>query len=259
MRDYPLLVFLVSTIVLLLATWAGASIWGRQKVPDDDTRADFSRVSGATLTLLGLLIGFTLSMAVSRYDSRKSNEEGEANAIGTEFLRAELLPVADAQRVRVLLTSYIDLRIRDYRSRDGAELQRLKDQMGRLQDQLWTAVRMPATAQPTPTMALVASGMNDVLNAQGYAQAAWGNRLPREVWWLMSAIAVLGCGLVGHGVRKFGTEAHFIWVLPAVISIAFFLIADIDSPRGGLIRVTPVNLLDTAQSMHASMARPVHV
>jgi hypothetical protein len=259
MRDYPILVFVVSVVALMLATWAGASYFGRRKALDDDTRADFARVSGATLTLLGLIIGFSFSMAVSRYDLRKTYEEGEANAIGTEFLRAELLPTADAQRVRTLLTSYIDLRIRDYGSREGAELQRLKEQTERLQGQLWTAVRMPATAQSTPTTALVVSGMNDALNSQGYAQSAWANRLPREVWWLMAAIAVAGCGLVGHGVRAFEAEAHFIWVLPVVISVAFFLIADIDSPRSGLIHVAPVNLLDVARSMHASMAQPAHV
>ncbi len=259
MRDYPLLVLVVSAAALMLATWVGASFFGRRKALDEDTRADFHRVSGATLTLLGLIIGFSFAMAVSRYDLRKSYEETEANAIGTEFVRADLLPVADAQRVRVLLTGYIDLRIRDYGTREGAELQRLKERTEGVQGQLWTAVRMPATAQATPTMALVVSGMNDVLNSQGYAQAAGWNRLPREVWWLMAAIAVAGCGLVGHGVRSFKAEVHFVWILPAVISIAFFLIADIDSPRSGLIRVSPMNLLDVAQSMHASVTNPVHV
>jgi hypothetical protein len=256
MRDYPILLFVVSAVGLLLATWVGATV-GRRPL-DQDSSSDHGRVVGATLTLLGLIIGFSFSMAVSRYDLRKSNEEAEANAIGTEFVRAELLPAADAQRVRVLLVNYVDLRIRDYMTRDGAEVKRIKEQTERLQGQLWSAVRTPGTAQQTPIVGLVVSGMNDVLNAQGYAQAAAWNRLPREVWWLMAAIAIIGCGVVGLGVRAFMSETHFLWVLPAVISIAFFLIADIDSPRSGVIRVDPLNLQDVAQSMHASIASPGH-
>src|SRR5579862_6228753 len=114
MRDYPILVFLVSAVGLWLATWLGASVLRRRRALDEHSRSDYAALAGAILTLLGLIIGFTFSMAVSRYDLRKGYEEAEANAIGTEFVRADLLPAADAQKVRVLLTSYVDLRIRDY-------------------------------------------------------------------------------------------------------------------------------------------------
>ncbi len=256
MRDFPILILLVSAIGLGLATWAGAAVLGRRWTLDEHTRSDYAGVAGAILTLLGLIIGFSFSMAVSRYDLRKGYEEAEANAIGTEFVRADLLPTADAQRVRVLLTTYVDLRIRDYETRDPADLRRLKAETGRVQDQLWSAVRGPATAQPTPLAALAVSGMNDVLNSQGYTQAAWWNRIPRSAWWLMAAIAIVGCTLVGFGMRAFKAEAYFVLVLPAVISISFFLIADIDSPRGGLIRVVPENLVDVAQTMRASVPAP---
>jgi hypothetical protein len=66
----------------------------------EDLREDFSVILSATLTLLGLLIGFSFSMAISRYDERKNYEEAEANAIGTEYVRADLLPAADAAKVR---------------------------------------------------------------------------------------------------------------------------------------------------------------
>lgn len=254
MRNFPLSVLVFSLVMLWLVTWAGAAIFRRRHALDEQTRSDYTTVAGAILTLLALIIGFSFSMAVSRYDLRKDYEEAEANAIGTEFVRADLLPAPDAQQVRLLLASYIDLRIRDYETRDEAEIGRLKQQTSRVQDQLWSAVRGPATAQPTPVAALAVSGMNEVLNSQGYTQAAWWNRIPRTAWMLMVVIAVVGCLLTGYGARAFKVEAYFIWVLPAVISIAFFLIADLDSPRGGLIRVTPMNLLDTARSMHASIA-----
>jgi hypothetical protein len=91
--------------------------------------------------------------------------------------------------------------------------------------------------------------MNDVLNAQGYTQAAWWNRIPRAAWLLMLGIA--GCChlLVGYGVRDAHAERSQLIVLPLVLAIAFFLIADIDSPRGGVIRVSPQNLMSLGDSM----------
>jgi hypothetical protein len=172
-RDFPILILLVSISSLWLATWVGASIFRHKRALDEHSRSDYTAVAGAILTLLGLIIGFTFSMAVSRYDLRKSYEEAEANAIGTEFVRADLLPTADAGRLRVLLTNYADLRIRDFMSRDAAEVRRVKEETGRLQAQLWAAARTPAMAQTTPLTALVVSGMNDVLNSQGYSQAAF--------------------------------------------------------------------------------------
>ena len=82
-------------------------------------REDFGVVQAATLTLLGLIIGFSFSMATTRYDLRKTYEEAEANAIGTEYVRAGLVPGANGAKVRALLKKYLDLRILFYRARDG--------------------------------------------------------------------------------------------------------------------------------------------
>jgi hypothetical protein len=253
MEVVPLLLFLGSLVGLWLATWIGGSIFGKRWELHEHSRSDYTSILAAILTLMGLIIGFTFSMGLTRYDLRKNYEQAEANAIATEFVRADLLPAADAQRVRVLLTNYVDLRIRYFVSQDDAELRRLKEQTGQLQGQLWAAVRNPSVTQPSMAF-LTLSGMTDVFNTQRYSQAAWWNRIPRAAWWLMVGIALAGCTLVGYGARRFKTEVYFIWVLPAVLSISFFLIADIDDPRGGLILVKPQNLVDVAQSMRASVA-----
>jgi len=99
-------------------------------------------------------------------------------------------------------------------------------------------------------IALAVAGMNDVLNSQGYTQAAWWNRIPRAAWWLMGAIAVCCNVLVGYGARNAKTEGRLLLVVPLVVAISFMLIADIDSPRGGVIRVSPQNLLSLAASLH---------
>ena len=203
----------------------------------------------STLTLLGLLIGFSFSMAINRYDQRKNYEEAEANAIGTEYVRARLLPAADAAKVRTLLRDYLDQRILFYETRDKQKLQQVNARTAQLQAELWAAVQVPAAAQPSAVLPLVLSGMNDLLNSQGYTQAAWWNRSPIGAWGLIATVAICSCLLVGYTAHR-PTEGFIrLLILPVVLSIAFFLISDIDSPRRGAIRVLPQNLISLAQSL----------
>jgi hypothetical protein len=247
--DYPPLVFAVSLVVLWLSAQAGAHLRGRWRELEGALRDDLGVILAATLTLLALIIGFSFSMAVSRYDQRKNLEESEANAIGTEYLRASLLPAADAMKLRRLLTNYLDQRILFYTTRSGQQLNQINASTARLQDDLWSAVDASAAARPTPIVALVVAGMNDVLNAQGYTQAAWWNRVPTSAWALMAAIAISCNLLLGYTSRRPDDKARRFFILPLLVSISFSLIADLDSPRGGLIRVRPQNLMSLASSL----------
>ena len=204
-----------------------------------------STVLTATLTLLALIIGFSFSMAVSRYDQRKNCE---ANAIGTEYVRADLLPADDGTKLRELLRKYVNQRILFYHG-DEPQISEAASEAQKLQAELWSRVVQAAAAQSTPVLALAVSGMNDVLNSQGYTQAAWGNRIPAAAWILMGLIAIVSNLLLGYRERSAGLLV--LLVVPLVASIAFFLIADIDSPRGGVIRVIPHNLIAVSQLMNA--------
>jgi hypothetical protein len=249
--DNPFVVFALTFVVLWLSAWIGFFLLKRRRNLEADVREDFNVILAATLTLLGLIIGFSFSMAVDRYQQRKNYEEAEANAIGTEYVRADLLPTGDAARVRALLRKYLDERILFYSARDEQQLRQINANTTLLQSELWDAIRAPAAAQPTANVALVVSGMNDVLNSQGYTQAAWWNRIPLEAWGLMVLIAMCCNLLVGYGARRPEAERTLMLVLPIVVSISFFLIADIDSPRGGLILVKPQNLVSCSQSLQA--------
>jgi hypothetical protein len=98
-------------------------------------------------------------------------------------------------------------------------------------------------------MALVLAGMNDVINSQGYTQAAFWNRLPVAVWWLMMAIALCSNVLFGFRSRDGKAARKLAFVLPFVIAIAFLLIAYVDAPRRGLIQVRPQNLEALVKSL----------
>jgi len=245
--NYPSLFALFSLGLLLAGAEVGSQLRKRKSL-NEVGREDYTTVLGATLTLLGLLIGFSFSMAISRYDQRKNYEEAEANAIGTEYVRADLLPAQNAAKVRDLLKQYTDQRILFYKSRREADLARINTDTVRLQNELWAEIAGPASAQPNPVTAMVASGMNDVLNSQGYTQAAWWNRIPTAAWVLMLLIAFCCNLLIAYGAHE--NDRKIFLILPIAVSIAFFLIADIDSPRHGAIPVRPQNLTALYQSLH---------
>jgi hypothetical protein len=246
--NFPRIVFCLSFVTLWASAWVGA--WfRRRRTLDEDQRGDFNLIAGATLTLLGLIVGFSFSMSINRYDQRKNLEAEEANAIGTEYVRADLLPPTDRARVRLLLGQYLGQRVLFYRTRDETALRQVNAHTAQLQTDLWRAVQSPALAQPSSVTSLALAGMNDVLNSQGYTQAAWWNRIPDGAWVLMTAIAICANMLIGYGLRSRETRAMMLLVLPLVMSISFLLIADIDSARGGMIRVRPQNLDSLSHSL----------
>jgi hypothetical protein len=248
MFEYPIHLFLLSLVGLWLSARIGASLH-RWRTLKEDQRDEFNVVQAAALTLLSLIIGFSFSLAINRYDQRKNYEAEEANAIGTEHLRAGLLPAADASGVRGLLTDYLDLRILFYRTSDKDDLRKLAARTTERQAELWSAVQVPATAHASPVVALAVSGMNDVFSSQGSAQASYWNRIPPAAWSLMISIAVCCLLLLGYGSREGEKKTGLLFVIPLVISISFLLIADIDSPRRGFINVVPQNLISLSQSL----------
>jgi hypothetical protein len=247
--DSPFVVGAVSEVALWLAEKIGDFAHNRLRPLRDDERGDFGVVLTSTLTLLALVIGFTFSMAVNRYDQRKNYEAAEANAIGTEYVRADFLPSEDGAKIRELLRQYIDQRILFYKTRNEAQLVQIDGETAKLQSALWSSVQTAASAQPTPMSALAVSGMNEVLDSAGRTQAAWWDRIPTEAWALMVAIAISSSLQLGYQARRAG--ALLILISALTVSIAFFLISDIDSPREGVIRTLPQNLINLSGSVHS--------
>jgi len=254
--EFPLIIFALTFVVLWLSAETGLYL-RRRHDPGRNERQDLSVILTATLTLLGLVIGFSFSMAVTRYDQRKNYEENEATAIGTEYVRAGLLPPAGASAVRELLTDYLNQRISFYITFDERRVEQVNASTARLQRDLWSAVQAAAAAQPTPVVALTVSGLNDVLNSEGYTQASWWNRIPIAAWALMGLIAI--CSNVLFGYLAHGeTKSKLLFVLPLIVAISFFFIADLDSPRRGVIRVHPHNLMSVSRRV-ASATGPSRI
>jgi hypothetical protein len=247
--DSPIVVFTISLVTLWIAAFAGDYLRRRATPVRKEEREDIDTVQTAMLTLLALIIGFSFAMAVTRYDLRKTYEEAEANAIGTEYVRADVLPANDLAGVHDLLKKYLDQRILFYETRDPRDIDSVRADTARLQAELWSAILPAAGAQPTYITGLAVSGMNDVLNSQARTQGAWWNRIPVAAWSLMGLIAI-GCNVM-LGYSEHRRRAVLLLVLPVIVSVSLLLIADIDSLRGGLIRVMPENLISLSQSLKA--------
>ncbi len=151
--DRPGLLLVVSFVGFLLAALLGVvtqKVWSPIRAGDQN---ELNIVQSAALTLLGLIVGFSFSMAVTRYDQRKNLEEAEANAIGTEYTRADLMPES-AAATRGLLKRYLDQRILFYLTADQRKLERIDAETAKLGADLWASARSLAAAQPTPVTAL---------------------------------------------------------------------------------------------------------
>jgi hypothetical protein len=245
----PYLTLVSSFVLLSFATWVGVWLRAHRGIFTDGTVVELGTVLTSAVTLLGLIIGFTFSMALGRYDQRKNYEEAEANAIGTEFVRADLLTSTDAAHVKALLRDYLDQRVAFYGAREEARVRAIDARTARLQTELWKAVAVPAATQPSLVAVVAVTGMNDVLNSQGYSQAAWWNRIPIAAWALMGTIGFCCSALVGLSTTNARSAPGLLFVVPLVLAIAFALVADLDSPRGGIIRVSPDNLIALATSL----------
>ena len=246
--DHPPILLATALVALCVAAFLGDLLRRKVRPIKTEERSDLDLILTATLSLMALLLGFSFSMAVSRYDTRKNAEAVETNAIAAEYRRAELIAEPGRTQVRELLTRYTDERIRYYRAGDvGTGV--VDPDLHALQGSLWSAVARAGNARRDPVSALVLSGMDDVFTSRGTTRAAWLNRIPTGAWALLAITALVATLLLGYRERR--TDPLGLAVLPRVVSLALFLIADIDSPRDGLIRVAPINLVHLSESMHA--------
>ena len=253
----PLLVItLVLLALLTLADEAGYRLGARERRPPSDAvRAQVGTIQGALLALFALILGFTFSMAVARYDLRKQAVVREANAIGTAFLRVGLLPAGDRERATDLFRRYVNVRVNatTRSTTDTPEQLKLEAEAGRLQTSLWDLATAAAEADARSVPAgLFVQGLNDMIDSMGEQDAARYNTVPETVILLLFGFAVLAIGVVGFGNGLVGSRSlGATGVLVTLIVMVIILIMDLDRPGRGLIRVSQVSLHKLEQTVGA--------
>jgi len=245
------LVFAILAVVLLALSEFGWRVGlARSRVKPGQMK-DGGSVPAAVLTLLGLLLGFTFAMAVSRHDTRRELVVQEANSILTTARRARLLPEPQAANVGQLLREYVSLRIEAHRETQFSQrFAALRKSSVDLHERLWNEAVAAAAKQPSPITASFIASLNETIDLEATRIAAKRNHVPGAVWLLLLCVAACGLWLTGWeaGIaRSHPVLARFLF--PLLIAIVLALITDIDTPRGGLIMLDDRPLLEVKDTL----------
>lgn len=248
--------FMVAVLfVLLVMAEAGFRIGLRlHDSKDEARRSQIGGVQAAVLGLLGLLLGFTFAMGVSRYDARRALVLKEANAIGTTWLRAGLLPQAYHAPVKNLLTQYVDMRLNYHsQARDPIQVALGLRLSGEVQHQLWQQAEAAATEAPTPpTMSFITS-LNELIDTDAERISAARNQIPAGVWVLLMIVAGFGCFTTSYASGAQGARSAFTNLfLPLLITVVILLIFDLTHSLQGVIGISQQPLIDLQQSMRSA-------
>jgi len=213
-----------------------------------EKEAPVGAMVGSTLGLLAFFLAFTFGLAANRFDTRRQVLLDEANAIGTAYLRAGMLPDR-REEIRVLLRDYVDTRLNAAQSGRIAEGIRRSEQ---LQEQLWTQAVALGEAHPTSiVVGLFVQSLNEVIDLHAKRVAVGvRNRIPGVIWVALFAIAVLSLTAMGYHAGLAATSRS-----PAVLVVAFTfsavigVIADLDRPQDGFLTTSQQAMIDLQQSM----------
>jgi Protein of unknown function (DUF4239) len=250
--DQPVALFGTLLVSLLIAVEVGAQLGQRLSVTTDELRHEqLVAARDAIGLLLSLLLGFTLAMALSRFDQRKQLVVDEANAIGTTILRAEMLPDPVRANMRRLLRDYVDARLRFAQAAvSGQEFSQASDRAKTLQGHMWQQSVEVAKTTPNAITSLFIQALNDSIDLGEKRLAMLDNRVPQPIWIMLTSISLLGCVTVGMSVRR--RFWYVMMISPLMISIVMALIADLNSPRSGFLQTGQASLERLQKDLQAS-------
>lgn len=249
-ESLPIAVIYVLSVALMLAFGeVGYQFGVRARTRQDkEGPTSLGPMVGGLLGMLAFVLAFTFSMAASQYDLRKQNVLDEANAIGTAYLRADLLDKQYGIEVKRLLREYVDVRLRGVSRRNlDAALAR----SGEIHKLLWSQVSQAARASPSTNTALMIQSVNDVIDMHDKrVTGALYNRIPGSVW--IALIIITALTMITMGIHVgFTGKRRFAAVISLSLAFAMLvtLVVDLNRPQSGLITVGQQSMIDLQKSM----------
>ncbi|MDR0184232.1 hypothetical protein [Lysobacter arvi] len=247
----PLWVFgLLFLVGLIVSREIGHYLRRRTRRAEGDHEDAFAMTS--VLGLLALLIGFTFSIALGRYDARRELVVNEANAIGTTWLRADLMADADRDRMRDVLRRYVDARIAFGNARTADEEVRTYRQTEALHGELWsTMLAGIAPFRDTARGSLVVTTTNESIDLAATRFAARQSHVPPRILRMLGFFAFLSAGMVGY---ERGRQRRATTILFVLLTLAITLVLDLDRPSTGMTNVSQEPMLQLKASMSPNVA-----
>jgi hypothetical protein len=229
-------------LLMLLASELGRRLGVAQIARDPEGLAKgIGAAEAAVFGLLGLLLAFSFSGAASRFEDRRHLITSEANAIGTAYLRLDLLSPDAQPDMKELFRRYVDARLESYRNAtDVAATAASLEEDAALQSEIWNRA-VAETARPgipSPPAMLLLPALNEMIDITTTRVMATRNHPPVIVYIMLAALAVVGALLVGYGtsINKQRTWLHTL-VYAVMLSLTIYVIVDLEFPRLGLIRI----------------------
>lgn len=244
--------------IVLFLLLAGVSTLGnllRRRMPGG---AEGSEGEGyllsAALALLALLIGFTFSLSLSRYDARRMLVVTESNAIGTTWLRAGLAGDESGPRLQSAVAHYTDIRLRlPEGGASGADA--IEAETGRAQAALWAEMRTATRETPPPITSTILTAMNEMFDAASARRAERDAHIPGRVLDVLILYALMSAGIVGYVLGGSGKRHRAVTsILFLLLTLALLLILDLDRPWSGGITVSQQPMHDTRAAMNAAIS-----
>lgn len=241
------LVGLALFLLMVFSAQVGAVLRMRSALSAKGSENAEGYLLSATLALLGLLIAFTFSLAVSRFDARREMVVNEANAIGTAWLRAGLANGDQDPQLQGAILSYADVRLGLSKGHDPATVER---DTARAQGIVWDVLGGAVEKDPGPISATRVSAVNAMFDAAASRRAEREATIPARVLEVLVLYAIIAAGIVGYVLGASGRR-HLVVasILFMLLTLAITLILDLDRPRGGSILVSQKPMFDVRASM----------
>ncbi|MGH9671380.1 MAG: hypothetical protein ACRD3A_14855 [Terriglobales bacterium] len=240
-------------MLLLLETGRRIGLRGMAK-DSEGASAGPGTVEGAVFGLMGLLIAFTFSGAASRFDTRRQLIGQEANAIGTAYLRLDLLPAAAQPALRESFRRYLDARLEVYRKLPDVEAaKQALAQAAALQREIWTrAVSGSRQADGPQATMLLLPALNEMIDITTTRTVASQTHPPTIIFVMLGMLALVGSLLAGYGMARGKTRSWIhMFIFAAIMAVTVYVILDLEYPRLGAIRIDAADrvLLELRDSM----------
>jgi hypothetical protein len=245
--ELALLVF----AVVLGATALGTFIGSRVRHLSDSLSEPFGVLQGALLGVVGLILAFGLSLALSRYEDRRAAIVAEANTIGTTYLRAQTLAEPERSRSLRLLVSYtekaIELSNRVPGTDEEADAAAEEERIQRL---LWHQAGLALDGAPAATAPrLYLETLNEMIDAQTVRISALNNQVPGAVLYLEIFGAAVALGLLAAYLALVGRGVAAVYLASILVGFLLYVTMDLDRPTRGLIQVPDTVLKNQLESM----------
>ncbi|HZD77487.1 MAG TPA: hypothetical protein VE218_10805 [Acidobacteriaceae bacterium] len=194
-----------------------------------------SAIEGAIFGLFGLLLAFTFSGAVSRFDMHRQLLTQEANNIGTAYLRLDLLPAQAQPELRQLFRDYTTSRLHLY---DAVDME-ISPETAELQREIWQRATAAATADGAKTDAakLLLPAINDMIDITSTRQNAFNMHPPAVVYWLLFSFSGGAALMAGYSMKAGPRDWMYSVALALAVTLTVYTILDVEYPRRGLIRL----------------------